>query len=136
MPSVIARLDTEADKNPFERWQMCCSFVLEDMPRDTLAMCFVWLSTEVGELVQLIEWPRHSTSRKINVAKVQPFAHTSWQFGFAFMLIILLDGSFSLGMPYLFVSCKISTWDRLEANLAVLVALFLSGRKSHKRVDV
>ena len=100
------------------------------MPRDALAMCFVSLTTEVGELVQLFEWPRRSTFGKINVAKVQPFAHALWQFGFAFMLIILLDGSFSLGMPCLFVSCKISTWDRLETKLAVLVALLFSGREA------
>jgi hypothetical protein len=77
MPSVVIRLHIEANKDPLERWQVCCPFILENMPRDALAMGFVWLSPEVGELIQLIEWLRHSTFRKINVAKVQPFAYTS-----------------------------------------------------------
>jgi hypothetical protein len=50
-----------------------------------------------------------------------------WQVCFAVIFILMLDGSLSLGIPCLFVSCKISTWDYLVAKLAVLFALPFSG---------
>jgi hypothetical protein len=106
------------------------------MPRDALAMCFVWLSAEVGELIQFVERPRHSTWRKINVAKVQPSAHTFWQSGFAVMCILVLDGSLSLGMLILLVSSEISTWDCLRAKLALLFPPPFSDWRSHTRVNV
>jgi hypothetical protein len=132
----ITRLHIEANKNPLERWQVCCSFILGNMPRDALAMCFVWLSTEVGTLIQFVQRPRHSTWRKINVAKVQPSAHTFRQSSFAVMCILVLDGSLSLGMLILLVSFEISTWDCLQAKLAVLFAPPFSDWRSHTKVNV
>ena len=99
-------------------------------------MCFVWLSTEVGELIQFVERPRHSTLSKINVAKVQPFAHTFWQFGFVINCILVLDGSLSLGMLILLVSFEISTWGCLQAKLAVLFAPPFPDWRSHMGVNV
>jgi hypothetical protein len=106
------------------------------MLRDALAMCFVWLSTEVGELIQFFEWPWHSTWRKINAAKVQPSAHKFWQSGFAVMCVLVLDGSLSLGMLILLVSLEIPTWDCLQAKLAVLFAPPFANWRSHTRFNV